>query len=295
LRARNATPPLSGAFVSDCLVVPSEREPVGGICAETREQKTSGAKKLVTRSMTLGFCAFLVAAIGGCTPDFSPNTYDSAAVQQANKVDTGVVVGFREVKINVDGTVGAVTGGVAGGILGAPANSPSVPTALAALGGTVVGGVIGVTVEHATGDTKGWEYIVREPKGDLISVTQREQTPIAIGQRVLVIEGKQARIVPDYASTAYDVPPAAPSDQSTAATKASAPGSAPGAPASAPPAATQPAATPAATTTASPPIPAPPSDATTMTGAPPSAAPADSSPPAPSGSGDTAPPAPPPS
>jgi outer membrane lipoprotein SlyB len=71
----------------------------------------------------------------------------------------------------------------------------------------VVGGVIGSTIQHAAGDTTGWEYIVREPKGDLISVTQREAKPIPIGQKVLVIEGKQARIVPDYATAAFETPP----------------------------------------------------------------------------------------
>ena len=173
----------------------------------------------ITRPITFGFCAFLVAALGGCGPDYSPNTYSSAAMQQANKVDTGVVVGYREVKISSDGTVGAVTGGAAGGILGAELDSPSVPTALAALGGTVVGGVVGTTLAHATGDTTGWEYIVREPKGDLVSVTQREPKPIPIGQKVLVIEGKQARIVPDYATAAFDSSPDAKADHKAAQDK----------------------------------------------------------------------------
>src|SRR5262249_33646679 len=116
----------------------------------------------VTKSITLGFCAFLTIALTGCSPDYSPNTYNGSAMQQANKVDAGIVIGFREVKISDDGTVGAVTGGAAGGILGAQTNSPTVPTALMALGGTVVGGVVGTTIQHATGDTTGWEYIVRE-------------------------------------------------------------------------------------------------------------------------------------
>ena len=83
-------------------------------------------------------------------------------VQCPNKVDTGIVIGYREVRISDDGSVGTVTGGAAGGILGAELSSPTVPTALAALGGTVVGGVVGATIQHASGDTKGWEYIVRE-------------------------------------------------------------------------------------------------------------------------------------
>ena len=162
----------------------------------------------ITQRITFGFCAFLTIALTGCGPDYSPNTYNGSAMQQANKVDTGIVIGYREVKISDDGTVGAVTGGAVGGILGAETNSPTVPTALMALGGTVIGSAVGAGIQHATGDTTGWEYIVREPKGDLVSVTQRQPTPIPIGQKVLVIEGKQARIVPDYATAAYDTPPA---------------------------------------------------------------------------------------
>jgi outer membrane lipoprotein SlyB len=146
-----------------------------------------------------------VAALAGCAPDYSPNTYAANAVQQANKVEPGVVVGYRQVEISANGTVGAVSGGAAGGILGSQVDATGIATALSTLGGTIVGGVVGTTIEHAAGDTTGWEYIVRKPNGDLLSVTQREPTPIAIGQKVLVITGNQARVVPDY-SVAVDPP-----------------------------------------------------------------------------------------
>jgi outer membrane lipoprotein SlyB len=161
----------------------------------------------VMRRVGLGILAASFALLSGCTPDYSPNTYASTAVQQANKVARGVVVGFREVKISDDGTVGAVTGGATGGILATQIDPATVPTALSALGGSLVGGVIGATIQHAAGDTTGWEYIVREASGDLVSVAQREPKPLAIGQHVLVIDGKQARIVPDYA-TALEAPQA---------------------------------------------------------------------------------------
>jgi outer membrane lipoprotein SlyB len=62
----------------------------------------------------------------------------------------------------------------------------------------LVGGLAGTTVEHVTGDTTAFEYIVRKPNGDLVSVTQKDKTPLALGQKVLVISGNQARVVPDY-------------------------------------------------------------------------------------------------
>jgi outer membrane lipoprotein SlyB len=149
----------------------------------------------------------LLAAVAGCSPDYSPNTYASNAVQQANKVESAVVVGYRQGKISASGTVGAVSGGAAGGLLGAQAEPSGIVSALGTVGGSVVGGLVGTTVEHVAGDTTGWEYIVRKANGDMLSVTQRQETPIPLGQKVLVITGNQARIVPDY-SVAADPPPA---------------------------------------------------------------------------------------
>ncbi|HTY70180.1 MAG TPA: hypothetical protein VMH36_26235 [Alphaproteobacteria bacterium] len=140
----------------------------------------------------------LLVAVAGCGPDYSPNTYSTAAVQQANKVDQGVIAGFREIRIRADGTVGAVTGGAAGGVLGAQEPDGGVITALSAIGGTLVGGLIGTSVEHAADDTTAFEYIVRKTGGELIAVAQKDVTPLPVGLKVLVIEGKQARIVADY-------------------------------------------------------------------------------------------------
>lgn len=162
----------------------------------------------------------------GCAPDYSPNTYSGNAVQQANKVEPAVVIGFRQVRISANGTIGAVTGGAAGGVLGSQADASGITSALGTVGGTLVGGIVGTTIEHATGDTTGWEYIVRKANGDLLSVAQREPTPIALGQKVLVITGNQARIVPDY-SAALDPPPAPASDKDKAAKEKPAPAATP--------------------------------------------------------------------
>ena len=143
------------------------------------------------------FCV-LAGTLAGCSADYSPNTYGAAAVQQANKVDRGVIIGRRQVQVTAQGTIGAVTGGAAGGIAGSQTPGGPISSAFGALGGTLVGGIVGTAAEHATGDTKAWEYIVRQPNGDLLSVTQTDAVPLPIGLDVLVITGKQARVVPDY-------------------------------------------------------------------------------------------------
>ncbi len=141
--------------------------------------------------------AFLPATLCACGPSYSPDTYASNAVQQANKVEQGVVVGVRKVGVSAAGTVGTVTGAAAGGIAGSQVAAGPV-AAFTALGGSLVGGIAGSAVEHTTADTAAFEYIVRKVNGDLVSVTQKDQTPLALGQNVLVIAGNQARVVPDY-------------------------------------------------------------------------------------------------
>lgn len=151
---------------------------------------------------------FVLAAVSACSPDYSPDTYATRAVQQANKVEQGVVVGVRNVGVTAEGTIGAASGAAAGGLLGSqtPGN---VGGALGTIGGGLMGGLVGTAVEHTTGDTTAYEYIVRKSNGDLLSVTQRDVTPLVLGQKVLVITGNQARVVPDYTVATEPAAPAA--------------------------------------------------------------------------------------
>jgi outer membrane lipoprotein SlyB len=153
-----------------------------------------------------------VLAVAACSPDISPDKYSMGAVQQANDVERGVIVGVRQIGVSADTTVGTTVGAAAGGVTGSQAGS-GVGAALGAIGGTVVGGLVGATTEHGTSDTTAYEYVVQEPKNKLVSVTQKDEKPLPIGQKVLVIAGKQARIVPDYTvdiQTPTTAPPSAP-------------------------------------------------------------------------------------
>jgi outer membrane lipoprotein SlyB len=141
---------------------------------------------------------FLAAlSLAGCGPSYSPDTYATNAAQQANKVDEGVIVGVRPVRISAQGAAGGVAGAAAGGIAGSQVGAG--PTsAFGAIGGSVIGGIAGVTAEHIVGDAEGFEYIVRKANGDMLSVAQKDPKPLRVGQKVLVIGGPQARIVADY-------------------------------------------------------------------------------------------------
>ncbi|MCX8132354.1 MAG: hypothetical protein N3D18_00130 [Roseococcus sp.] len=153
----------------------------------------------------LALCAVL--ALAACAERFSADEYATRAVQQANPVQQGVVAGFRRVAITPDGAAGAAAGAAAGGVVGGAAGGNRVTGALGAVGGALVGGLLGSAAERATANTDAIEYVVRRTNGELVSVTQRDATPIPVGTRVLVITGSQARIVVDYTAADAAVPP----------------------------------------------------------------------------------------
>jgi outer membrane lipoprotein SlyB len=170
----------------------------------------------MSRTVTLALTGLFVAALAaGCTRSYSPNTYSAAAAQQANRVTQGIVAGYREVLISPDGTVGAVSGGAAGGVLGAQTPGSGVATALGTIGGTLLGSLVGSGFEKASGDTLAFEYLVRQTDGSLVSVTQKDEEPLPVGEKVLVIAGNQARIVRDYSQPIRLTPPE--SDEAPAA------------------------------------------------------------------------------
>ena len=140
----------------------------------------------------------LAVSLAGCGPDYSPNTYASSAVQQANKVEQGVIVGVRRVGVAAGGTTGAVAGAAAGGIVGSQVPGAGVTIAIGAVGGGLIGGIVGSGIDKGMNDTTAYEYIVRKANDEMISVTQKDTASMAMGQHVLVIAGNQARIIPDY-------------------------------------------------------------------------------------------------
>jgi len=143
-------------------------------------------------------------ALTACGERFTPDTYATRAVQQANKVEQGEIAGVRKVNISAEGSTGAATGAAAGGVIGAQAPGGGIGAALGGVGGALVGGLIGRATESAVVDAPAFEYVVRTTRGELVSVTQRDREALRVGQRVLVITGTQARVVPDYT-----VPPTA--------------------------------------------------------------------------------------
>jgi outer membrane lipoprotein SlyB len=163
-------------------------------------------------AMRAALLLLLPLALAACGPRFSPDAYATRAVQQANRVEQGVIIGRRTVRVQMEGTTGAATGAAAGGIVGSQAPGGNMAGAIGAVGGALVGGLFGTAAERVTGDTTAFEYIVRKTNNELVSVTQRDEQALDVGLRVLVISGAQARIVADYTLPGQPAPTSLPEE-----------------------------------------------------------------------------------
>lgn len=103
----------------------------------------------------------LAASLLGCG-----SSLPSHVMRQSNAVQQGVVIGVRRVA----------------------AKAPAM---------AAIGHVMGFLTEHAAVDAAAFEYIVRKPNDDLVSVTQSDSIPLALWQNVRVFGGNRARVVPD--------------------------------------------------------------------------------------------------
>ncbi|GGF25798.1 hypothetical protein GCM10011611_34840 [Aliidongia dinghuensis] len=149
--------------------------------------------------------ALVALMLNACQNGYSPDHYSSASMQQASKVDRATVQSVRSVDVDGTAGAGALVGGAAGGIGGSSFGSGG-GSAAATLGGVLVGAAIGALVEKSATDTQAFEYIVQKQNGDLMSVTQKDAQPLAVGQKVMLIYGVKARLIPDTSNN----PPAAP-------------------------------------------------------------------------------------
>ena len=150
-------------------------------------------KKIIAISAVM--CSLLV---GGCA-DLSPNTYQAGDVGQVNQVVPATIVSMRPVKIQASsGTVGTLAGAGIGAVAGSAIGGDTRTNILAGAGGALLGGLAGHAIENKVSSKLGMEYVLRTKDGRLVTVTQTQDLQLGVGQRVLIIYGRQIRIVPDY-------------------------------------------------------------------------------------------------
>lgn len=140
-----------------------------------------------------------LALLGGCaTENYSAQTYRTGL--SAQRVELGTIVAMRNVALqpnNAGGAVGTIAGGILGSQLGGESNSFALH-GLGALGGAVIGGMLGQSAGHQITGSVGELITVRLNNGRMVAVTQKAGQGLRVGQKVQVLYGSdgKTRVLP---------------------------------------------------------------------------------------------------
>lgn len=138
----------------------------------------------------------VLTVLAGCGPGGSPETHAGTAARQVNLAEPGMIVGMRRIP---DGTAarGTVSTTLAVGVAGRWTVAGPI-SAFTVLGGSWPGRSAAPAAGHPATNAAAFEYIVRKSSGALVSVTQTDKVPLALGQGVMVLSGDKARVVSDH-------------------------------------------------------------------------------------------------
>ncbi|MEM7442888.1 MAG: glycine zipper 2TM domain-containing protein [Pseudomonadota bacterium] len=149
------------------------------------------------RGGVVAILASFMLVLAACAPNISQNTVSLDDANRVERSELATVVSYRPV--NVEGTrtgIGAVAGAAAGGTAGSLIGGGTTENILGAIGGAVAGGLVGNYLEEGLTRQTGLEYTLRLNNGQIVTLVQGAEQPIAPGSRVLIIYGERARIVP---------------------------------------------------------------------------------------------------
>jgi outer membrane lipoprotein SlyB len=146
------------------------------------------------KNLLISILVLLTLTFFGCASSMSGNAYSRDQARQLQTVKQGTVVGVRSVQI--EGTksgLGTIAGGVLGGALGSAIGEGSGQIIGIAAGG-VGGAVAGSAVEEGVTRQNGLEISVKLDSGETVAIVQAADVPFAVGDRVKVIQGAEARV-----------------------------------------------------------------------------------------------------
>jgi outer membrane lipoprotein SlyB len=149
--------------------------------------------KLFT-ALTITLLSFTLMA---CANNVSPNTYSASDVGKVNRAEHGVIIAKRAITIDNNSGYGGLAGATAGAAAGSSVGGSGAANIVGAVGGAVVGGLFGNAIDKNVHRQQGFEYIIKLKNGKTTSVAQAQGTEFQVKQRVIVVYGRMARIIPD--------------------------------------------------------------------------------------------------
>ena len=133
----------------------------------------------------------------------SPTNVKTSDAQKVTAVEYGIIKSASPIKIKGESNwIGATAGGMIGGLLGTQVcgEEEIIGTKcqdIAVVYGTIGGAAIGTVAQGILGNHDGFQYIVNIDNDEKDSAfVQGDKTPISKGQRVVIIYGKDIRVLP---------------------------------------------------------------------------------------------------
>jgi outer membrane lipoprotein SlyB len=137
---------------------------------------------------TLAFILAVAIILPGCAASQpSARSYTYSQAQKSEAMTSATVIGLQPViitpdnPIGVGAAVGAIAGGGIGHIIGSGVGN-TIATALGAIGG----GVAGIAAEKRVRAKSGYNIALRLDDGRTMTVTQMDDIPLQVGQKVIV-------------------------------------------------------------------------------------------------------------
>ncbi|MCZ4064379.1 hypothetical protein NB636_02380 [Oxalobacter aliiformigenes] len=138
------------------------------------------------------FFSFVMTA---CTTNIHPDTYSATAIGDVTRSIAGIVISARPVNVEGTSQVGGLAGVLAGGVAGSAIGGNSRVNALGAIAGAIVGALAGSAIEKDVTNQSGIEYVIKTDNDETLTLVQGPSPAFVVGQRVMVLYGKRARII----------------------------------------------------------------------------------------------------
>ena len=133
----------------------------------------------------------------------SPTHVKTSDAQKVTAVEYGVIKSASPIKIKGESNwIGATAGGMIGGLLGTQVcgDEEIIGTKcqdIAVVYGTIGGAAVGTVAQAILGNHDGFQYIVDIDNAEKDSAfVQGDKTPLLKNQRVVIIYGKDIRVLP---------------------------------------------------------------------------------------------------
>ncbi len=137
--------------------------------------------------LTISLITFL---LGACTTTNSGKVYSDKDALQVEDVEEGIVESVELAMIRKDGTIVGTAGGTVLGAIAASTIGGGKGKQLAAVGGAVIGGLLGHYFEQGITDKNALKIVIKLDSGEKVVIIQEDDVLFEKNERVNVFSSR---------------------------------------------------------------------------------------------------------